>query len=111
VLLWALVAIGAYVALKLWILRAQFWQPTTGVEGMRGRVATALTDLSPRGQVDFDGELWSAQSSQRVAAGERVRIDSVDGLTLLVHPANFVRSADGPRGSLLLSLARKLRSR
>jgi membrane protein implicated in regulation of membrane protease activity len=33
------------------------------------------------------GELWSAVSTERVRAGQRLRIRKVDGLTLEVEPA------------------------
>jgi membrane-bound serine protease (ClpP class) len=38
----------------------------------------------PHGQILVHGELWQAESSGPAAAGEQVRVRSVDGLTLLV---------------------------
>ncbi len=37
------------------------------------------------GQVFVRGELWQARASERLAVGERVRVDALDGLTLDVH--------------------------
>ena len=37
------------------------------------------------GHVLVQGELWRAQSDERLAPGERVRVDRLDGLTLDVH--------------------------
>ena len=37
------------------------------------------------GHVFVHGELWRARSSDRLAAGTRVRVDGLDGLTLQVH--------------------------
>lgn len=52
--------------------------------GMTGDVRQAL---GPRGQVFIDGALWQAVSSDpsvRIDYGERIRVDSLDGLTLTV---------------------------
>ena len=37
------------------------------------------------GHVLVQGELWRAQSDERLAPGERVRVDRLDGLTLDGH--------------------------
>jgi membrane-bound serine protease (ClpP class) len=59
---------------------------------MVGRLAVARTALAPEGQVMIDGELWRAVSQDgTVAAGEPVRIEAIDGLTLKVS-----RSAQRP---------------
>jgi membrane protein implicated in regulation of membrane protease activity len=47
------------------------------------------TAFDPVGQVYADGALWRARSAdpgRRPAAGDRVRVEAVDGLTLTVHP-------------------------
>lgn len=57
----------------------------TGPQALIGNVGIAQQPLSPRGQVLVHGELWQAESSDPAAAGEKVRVRSVDGLTLLVE--------------------------
>jgi membrane-bound serine protease (ClpP class) len=42
--------------------------------------------VRPGGQVFVRGELWRARSQARLEAGERVVVDGMDGLTLVVHP-------------------------
>jgi membrane-bound serine protease (ClpP class) len=37
------------------------------------------------GQVAVRGELWRANADEPLRPGERVRVDSLDGLTLHVH--------------------------
>lgn len=61
----------------------------TGYEELIGRVAEVRSPLAPSGQVWVDGALWGARLADgdgRTAAGDRVRVEAVDGLTLLVRP-------------------------
>ena len=55
--------------------------------GLLGEHAVAQETLSPRGYVQLRGELWVAELASTdapVRAGERVVVESVDGLTLKV---------------------------
>jgi membrane-bound serine protease (ClpP class) len=73
-------------------IRALYRPSATGEAAMVGRLAVARTALAPEGQVMIDGELWRAVSQDgTVAAGEPVRIEAIDGLTLKVS-----RSAQRP---------------
>jgi membrane protein implicated in regulation of membrane protease activity len=57
---------------------------------MVGQVATVAHELAPRGTVELLGEQWRAElenPSERLAAGRRVQVVSIDGLTLKVRPA------------------------
>jgi membrane-bound serine protease (ClpP class) len=65
-------------------VKAQLSKVKTGREGLSGEIGTAHSDIAPRGKVFVHGELWDAISEERVAAGERVRITAVDGMTLRV---------------------------
>jgi membrane-bound serine protease (ClpP class) len=61
----------------------------TGSEELAGAVATVRAPLDPEGQVFTHGAIWSARlldPTGRVPAGDRVRVESVDGLTLVVRP-------------------------
>jgi membrane-bound serine protease (ClpP class) len=58
---------------------------TTGVEGMIGEIGLAQTAINPSGTVKVHGEIWKASSSQPIKKGERIRVASVDGLTLVVE--------------------------
>ncbi len=60
----------------------------TGREYMVGLEAVAMDDLEPgvRGRVKVEGESWLAETSAPVAAGQKVRIESVDHLVLRVSP-------------------------
>ena len=71
------------------IVRAQRRPVTTGVEGMIGAKATALTPLLPEGRVSYGGENWAAvldDPGTSVDAGSEVQIVAVEGLSLHVRP-------------------------
>jgi Membrane-bound serine protease (ClpP class) len=71
-------------------LAAQRNQPVrTGYEEMAGALAEVRSPLDPEGQVFLQGAIWHARlrdGEGRVALGDRVRVQSVDGLTLVVEP-------------------------
>jgi membrane-bound serine protease (ClpP class) len=65
-------------------VRARRNKIVTGQQGLVGEVGIAETSLAPAGKVFVHGELWDAVSSVSIAAGERVVVHQVDGLTLRV---------------------------
>ena len=54
---------------------------------MIGEIGIARTPLGPEGKVFVHGELWNAMSSTAIAEGARVRVAGVNGLHLVVEPA------------------------
>jgi len=78
---------GAAMLGTIWMAaRARRRPVATGREQMIGDVAEAVGAFSGQGQVRIYGELWNAVSATPVAAGQLVRVDRVDGLTLHVSP-------------------------
>lgn len=69
------------------VVRARRNRVTTGREGMIGEIGVARTQLEPSGKVFVHGELWNATARTTVAQGSRVRVSGVDGLQLIVEPA------------------------
>ena len=63
---------------------ARRWRPRTGAEAMIGTSAKVVTPLRPNGQVRLNGELWEAVSDEGADPGDIVRVDAVEGLTLVV---------------------------
>jgi membrane-bound serine protease (ClpP class) len=62
---------------------------TTGAEGLVGALATARTDLAPTGTVFLKGEWWRAEAEDGpIQAGEKVRVESVEGFQLRVRRAS-----------------------
>jgi membrane-bound serine protease (ClpP class) len=67
-------------------IRAQRRKPTTGIQGIIGEAGTALTDLSPAGQVRVHGEIWAAVSAEgTLPKGTPVTVEAIAGLTLTVR--------------------------
>ncbi len=60
--------------------------PRTGVEAMIGMVGECRADFEGIGMIWVNGESWNAQSSQSVKRGDKVKILSISGPTLLVEP-------------------------
>jgi len=72
----------------------------TGSEELVGGVAEARTSLDPEGQVWIEGALWRARVADGVGPsrpGDRVTVEAVEGLTLVVRPAP--RSAASEEGA------------
>ena len=60
-----------------------------GTEEMVGAEAEARSSIDPTGQAFMRGTLWSARLADGVSParpGDRVRVEAVDGLTLVVAP-------------------------
>lgn len=67
-------------------MRAMRMKVVTGEQGLVGEIGVAKTALAPEGKIFVHGEIWNAVSNAPVAAGDEVRVESVDGLTLAVRP-------------------------
>jgi len=82
------VPVGA-IAVLLMSLVARTYKNrvVTGQEGMIGEVGIARTPLGPDGKVFVHGELWNARAKNEIAAGTRVRVHAIEGLRVLVEPA------------------------
>jgi membrane-bound serine protease (ClpP class) len=73
-------------------LQANRTQAMTGWEELLGAVGEVRVPLSPVGQVFVEGALWRARPADEGATldrGYRVRVESVDGLMLLVRPVGI----------------------
>jgi membrane-bound serine protease (ClpP class) len=89
---WNLIAVLSGLAIETveltWGLRlARRWRPRTGAEAMIGQTAEVVAPCHPTGQVRVQGELWEARCAQGADAGESVRIERLEGLTLVVGRA------------------------
>jgi len=78
-----------FFAVMTFALRAQRAPVRMGQESLVGRIGVVRTALKPTGQIQFGGELWTAELIDRnlsVHAGEKVEVIKVDGLRLYVKP-------------------------
>jgi len=70
------------------ILEAARLQPRAGAERLVGYTGTALTDLTPAGEVRVDLADWSAVAVEgEIRAGDPVRVTGIAGVRLQVTPA------------------------
>lgn len=72
------------------VVEAHRDQPVrTGVEELLGASGEARTTIDPEGKVWLEGTLWAARlanGSGPARLGDRVTVEAVDGLTLVVRP-------------------------
>jgi membrane-bound serine protease (ClpP class) len=80
-------AAGTLMLGTIWLaMRARRRPVATGREQLVGDTAEAVASFTSQGQVRIYGELWNAVSSKPITAGQQLRIDRVQGLTLHVTP-------------------------
>ncbi len=68
------------------IIQSRRGPPEPGVVGLIGMTAEVTTDLSPRGTVHLQNELWTAvvEGGEHIGAGETVVVVKTDGIVLTV---------------------------
>ncbi len=80
-------AIGWEIVAILYSLRWSKRQaPLVGTSTILGLGAVVVEPCTPWGRVRVQGETWKARSEIAVEPGARVRVRSVEGLTLHVEP-------------------------
>ena len=89
---WGIVAVSVGAAVDLAETGVFWWwskrrRVAVGVDTLVGKVGVASSALWPEGQVKIDGEIWRARCVGGCAAGTRVVVRAVEGLTLDVDPA------------------------
>jgi membrane-bound serine protease (ClpP class) len=86
-----LAVVLGFTAIAAFLVRlaiaAQRTPAVTGIAGMINEAGEALTSIEPGrpGRVSTHGEIWRAVAAEPIAAGDRVRITDVEGLTLTVR--------------------------
>ena len=77
-------------------LQAQTRTPTTGKEGLVGKVGRVTEQIDPVGKVAVWGERWRAVSADGEPLSEQIRVEivAVDGMTLRVRPVKESSSGD-----------------
>lgn len=82
------VAVALNVFLALLVYRAMKKKPTTGQEGMIGEQGVVISTINNEGKVFVHGEIWQAGSEEILHKGEKVIVQNVEGLKLLVKRSN-----------------------
>jgi membrane-bound serine protease (ClpP class) len=76
-----------FAALLLtYLVRSRRRPVVTGASSMLSTTATALDAFNGTGEVRVGGELWQAHARAPIAAGQQLRIVSINGLLLEVEP-------------------------
>lgn len=84
ILAMALLMAAAIIATIRIALKIRGNPATTGKAALIGEIAEVLEDFAGKGQVRVGGEIWWANTSEPVSAGDIVTIEAVDGLLLKV---------------------------
>jgi membrane-bound serine protease (ClpP class) len=74
------------LAIVMFAVRSRRRPVVTGAEQLLQEQAVAIVDFEREGIVRVHGETWTAVSTVPIKAGQRVRINRIDGLTLQVEP-------------------------
>lgn len=91
----ALLALGLLSAVTFYFVSRKVWaaqrndRVRAGAEQLVGADAEARSSIDPTGRVWLEGTIWSARlaaGASPIGAGDRVRVEAVDGLTLVVRP-------------------------
>lgn len=91
----ALITLGVLSAITFFVVARKVYdahrdQPVrTGSEELVGATGEARSTIDPEGRVWLEGTLWSARlgdGSTPARPGDRVTVEAVDGLTLVVRP-------------------------
>lgn len=91
----ALITLGVLSGITFYVVARKVYaahrdQPVrTGTEELLGAVAEARSTIDPTGRAWLEGTLWSARladGSGPAQPGDRVTVEAIDGLTLVVRP-------------------------
>ncbi len=72
----------------VWIILKKKRKAFSGKEALLGEVGMVREWEDTEGMVFVHGELWRATSEDALSPGDKVEIQGVDGLTLIVIPSD-----------------------
>jgi membrane-bound serine protease (ClpP class) len=78
---------GFFIVVSLLAYRAYRSKPKVGMEGLIGEVGLVKEIIDPEGTVFVHGELWRAVAREKIDIGEKVEVESFQGLVLKVRKA------------------------
>jgi membrane protein implicated in regulation of membrane protease activity len=84
---WVLIGVAAVVEVGesfAWLAWSRRRRAKVGAEALIGKEAIVVMPCRPEGQVRLQGEIWSARCEEGADVDERVRVRSLDGITLIV---------------------------
>jgi membrane-bound serine protease (ClpP class) len=75
---------GFFIGIAFLAFRAYRRKPTSGMEGLMGKIGVVEERIDPVGLIFAHGEYWKATSAEVAEQGEKVRIMDARGLELIV---------------------------
>ncbi len=76
----------ATCAVLYWLIWKALRRPVaTGIEGMIGGVGEVLQSGEKSAKIFYKGEIWNAESAERLCAGDSVEIARLERMTLIVR--------------------------
>lgn len=81
----AILSIGVFVGVIGYAVKTRRNPVVSGAEELIGAVGVALEDFDGQGRIRIHSESWPARSNYPVKSGQRVRVVSMDGLTLNIE--------------------------
>ena len=81
----ATIVLALNLGLAVAVFKIMRKRPTTGQQGMFGKKGVVLKIKSGEYQIRVQGEIWKSRSPDKLKVGDKVVVDSVDGLSLLVR--------------------------
>lgn len=82
----ALLSAGGFLFVLMMLMRARRRAVVTGPEQMIGGVGEVVEWGDDAGRIRIHGEIWQARSASKLQPGGHVRVNDLDGLTLVVEP-------------------------
>lgn len=99
---WTLAGAAAFFAVSLFGLwhfgrKARKIRVASRSSQIIGKIGVVRTSLDPKGSVQVESELWSAESDsgETIPSGESVIVADLDGLTLKVFRESIIEPGDG----------------
>ncbi len=84
----AIVTAGLILIMLRLVLKLRRRGPVSGKESIVGSIGKAMESFTGEGKIWLEGEAWAAVSSAPIEENQDVRVRAIDGLTLLIDPAD-----------------------
>jgi membrane-bound serine protease (ClpP class) len=75
-------------------IESEHARPVHDLEDLIGKTGEAKSDIDDEGTVQVMGELWTAQSDQRIPEGAAVRVTGREGFILQVEPKEGIKTKE-----------------
>ena len=82
----AAVSAGFFILMMMMLVRSRSRPVVSGPEEMIGSTGQVIDWEGHAGTVRVHGEVWNARAARALETGRAVRVEKIDGLTLVVQP-------------------------